>query len=90
MPNDTRPELERIKEDSRYLRGTIKEELEADTTHFSKDTVHLLKAHGAYQQDDRDVRIQRRKEKLGPLYSLMVRSKIPGGRLTADQYLIQN
>ncbi|MBI3999068.1 MAG: NADPH-dependent assimilatory sulfite reductase hemoprotein subunit, partial [Candidatus Omnitrophica bacterium] len=85
--SDTRPEMERIKEDSRYLRGTIKEELAQDSTHFSKDNVQLLKAHGAYQQDDRDVRNKRRKEGLEPLYTLMVRSKIPGGRLTPEQYL---
>ena len=87
MPEDTRPELERIKEDSRYLRGTIKEELESDSTHFSKDNSQLLKFHGIYQQDDRDVRIERRKRGEEPLYFLMVRSKVPGGRLRPEQYL---
>ncbi len=87
MPQDTRPEMERIKEDSRYLYGTIKEELAQESTHFTKDNIQLLKAHGTYQQDDRDIRNQRRKGGLEPLYSLMVRSKVPGGRLTAEQYL---
>lgn len=90
MSRYTRPEMERIKEDSHYLRGTIKEELAKDSTHFSKDDIQLLKAHGTYQQDDRDVRTERRKQSLEPLYSLMVRSKIPGGRLTAEQYLVQD
>ena len=88
MPQDTRPELERIKEDSRFLRGTIKEELASETTHFVKDTSQLLKAHGTYQQDDRDVRNERRKKGLKPLYTMMIRSKIPGGKLTAQQYLV--
>ena len=90
MSNDTRPEMERIKEDSKYLRGTIKEELTSESTHFVKDTSQLLKAHGTYQQDDRDVRIPRRKEGKEPLYSMMVRSKVPGGRLNAQQYLVHD
>ena len=90
MPEDARPELERIKEDSRYLRGTIKEEFVSGESHFSKNSTHLLKAHGTYQQDDRDVRNQRRKGGLEPLYSMMVRSKVPGGRLTPEQYLVHD
>ncbi|MBI4373233.1 MAG: NADPH-dependent assimilatory sulfite reductase hemoprotein subunit [Candidatus Omnitrophica bacterium] len=82
--------MERIKGDSNYLRGKIKEELAQDSTHFSRDTSQLLKAHGAYQQDDRDVRIQRRKQGSEPLYTLMVRSKVPGGRLTPEQYLVHD
>lgn len=87
MPQDTRPEMERIKEDSIYLRGSIKEELASQATHFVRDTSQLLKAHGTYQQDDRDVRNTRRKAGQEPLYSMMVRSKSPGGRLTPEQYL---
>lgn len=90
MPQDSRPEMERIKEDSRYLRGAIKEELTSELAHFSRDSVQLLKAHGAYQQDDRDVRNKRRKEGQEPRYMMMVRSKIPGGRLTAEQYLVHD
>jgi len=80
--------MERIKEDSLYLRGTIKEELASPSTHFVKDTAQLLKAHGTYQQDDRDVRNRRRKVGQEPLYSMMVRTKAPGGRLNAEQYLM--
>ncbi len=86
-PNDTRPEIERIKEDSIYLRGTIKEELASPSTHFVKDSTHLLKSHGTYQQDDRDVRNQRRKAGQEPLYSMMVRTKNPGGYVSPEQYL---
>lgn len=90
MSETIKPEHERVKEESNYLRGKIAEELAQDTTHFSHQTTQLLKFHGAYQQDDRDVRNPRRKEGKEPLYSLMVRSKVPGGRLNADQYLIHD
>ncbi|MBI1978039.1 MAG: NADPH-dependent assimilatory sulfite reductase hemoprotein subunit, partial [Candidatus Omnitrophica bacterium] len=89
-PNDTRPEHERIKEDSNYLRGTIKEELQSDSPHFSRGSNQLLKFHGTYEQDDRDVRIKRRKAGQEPFYMMMVRSKVPGGRLTPDQYLVHD
>ena len=87
MPDDNRPEMERIKQDSNYLRGTIKEELASGSTHFVKDTSQLLKSHGTYQQDDRDVRNQRRKMGQEPYYIMMVRTKLPGGKMTAQQYL---
>lgn len=87
MSIDNRPEMERIKEDSVYLRGTIKEELADGSSHFKRETSQLLKAHGTYQQDDRDVRNKRRKEGHEPLYSMMVRTKAPGGRISAEQYL---
>lgn len=87
MADTIKPEHERVKEESRHLRGTIKEEFVSEVTHFSRDNVSLLKFHGTYQQDDRDVRNSRRKQGLEQLYMLMVRSKVPGGRLTAKQYL---
>lgn len=76
-----------VKANSRYLRGTIAESIAGDSTHFSKDDNILLKSHGAYEQDDRDLRQKLLAEKKEPAYSMMVRLKIPGGRLTADQYL---
>jgi sulfite reductase (ferredoxin) len=82
--------LEEIKENSNHLRGKIREELEAGGDHFTNETAQLLKCHGAYQEDDRDVRSVRRKEGKEPLYSVMVRSKIPGGRLSAEQYLVHD
>lgn len=81
--------LERIKTASDYLRGRIPEELAEPTDHFSDETAQLLKHHGMYQQDDRD-----RRRHLGDpvgtsekVYSFMVRTGVPGGRLSGDQLL---
>src|SRR5262249_17946973 len=79
--------VEGIKETSRQLRGTIALELARDTDHFSEADKQLLKFHGTYQQEDRDARKSRRKEGVGKHFMFMVRCKIPGGRVTADQYL---
>jgi sulfite reductase beta subunit-like hemoprotein len=79
--------VEIAKRASRHLRGTIKETLAAETTHFSDADVGLLKFHGTYQQDDRDVRQERRKQGLEEAYQFMVRLAIPAGVVTADQYL---
>jgi sulfite reductase (ferredoxin) len=62
-------------------------ELAQDTDHFNEQNKQLLKFHGTYQQDDRDARKQRSKESVGKHYMFMVRCKIPGGRVTAEQYL---
>ena len=78
---------ETLKENSRQLRGTIQESLKQNTTHFTKDEVALLKFHGTYEQDDRDLRQKLQKEGKEAAYSMMVRSKIPGGRLSSQQYL---
>ena len=82
-----RSAIELIKEGSHYLRGTIPEELAKETTHFEEADHQLLKFHGTYQQDDRDVRKERVKAGQEPKYFFMVRLRIPGGALTADQYL---
>ncbi|OGI18548.1 MAG: sulfite reductase subunit beta [Candidatus Melainabacteria bacterium RIFCSPHIGHO2_02_FULL_34_12] len=79
-----------VKENSNYLRGTIKEELSQDTAHFSSDSGKLLKFHGVYEQDDRDTRQERVAKKLEKEYIFMIRTKLPGGQLTADQYLKLN
>ena len=81
--------VEGIKTGSNFLRGDIARELVDDSDHFGKQTIQLLKFHGTYEQDDRDFRMQAREEgnKAGKRYIFMVRSKIPGGRLTADQLL---
>src|SRR5215468_11111237 len=75
--------VEVLKLNSRRLRGTIAEELGNGLTYFSNPATGVLKFHGIYQQDDRDLRKQ------GPerVYSSMVRVGIPGGRLSAEQYL---
>ena len=80
--------VERIKEASRFLRGTLHEELSEATDHFSKDATQILKHHGVYQQDDRDERLARRaRGESGKRYIMMVRTAVPGGVLTADQLL---
>src|SRR5262249_15018041 len=82
-----RSAVEAIKEGSRHLRGSIAEELHADSDHFNDQNKQLLKFHGSYQQEDRDARKTRRKEGVGKHYMFMVRCKIPGGRIPASQYL---
>lgn len=80
--------IEVIKEASVGLRGSIKAELADQTTdHVAEETTKLLKFHGTYQQDDRDLRKSRRKEGLDRAYSFMVRNRIPGGKITAAQFL---
>jgi sulfite reductase (ferredoxin) len=79
--------VETVKENSRALRGTISLELLKDTDHFSEADKNLLKFHGTYQQEDRDARKTRGKTGVGKHHMFMVRCKIPGGRLTAAQYL---
>jgi len=79
--------VEIAKRNSRHLRGDIESTLQTDTTHFNEDDIQLLKFHGTYQQDDRDVRRERRAEGLEKAYEFMVRVAIPGGALTGKQYL---
>ncbi|MBX7165037.1 MAG: NADPH-dependent assimilatory sulfite reductase hemoprotein subunit [Pirellulales bacterium] len=84
--------VEKTKQASNYLRGTIREELQGETSAFNKDNATLLKFHGTYQQDDRDVRSEKTAaagKKREKEYSFMVRVRIPGGQLTADQFLAQ-
>jgi sulfite reductase (ferredoxin) len=83
-----RSEVEDLKEHSNHLRGTIKETLESDTSHFSEDEYQLLKFHGVYQQDDRDMRAAARKQGRDKEWIMMIRAKIPGGVVTPDQYLV--
>ena len=80
--------IERIKSASHGLRGTIVESL-ADpiTGALREDDAQLLKLHGSYQQDDRDVREERRLQKLEPAYSFMIRTRLPGGVCTPQQWL---
>ena len=86
-PEAKKSPVEGIKESSRQLRGTIAEELASGSDHFNEQNKQLIKFHGSYQQEDRDARKNRRKEGVGKYFMFMVRCKIPGGRLTADQYL---
>ncbi len=79
---------EGIKDASNYLRGTILEGLaNAATGSLSSDDQQLTKFHGIYQQDDRDIRKERRAKKLEPAYSFMIRVRVPGGVSTPTQWL---
>lgn len=80
---------EYIKEKSNFLRGTIKESLKNPLTGaLHPDDVKLIKYHGSYQQYDRDLESERKKQKLEPLYQFMVRVRVPGGITRPDQWLI--
>lgn len=81
---------ERIKQESRRLRGRIVEELQQGGTRFSEEQIQLLKFHGTYQQENRDQRSMRKAAGEEKAYQFMVRSRIPGGVLTADQYLVED
>jgi len=79
---------ERLKAESDYLRGTIKEDLQDRMTGgFTSDNFQLIRTHGMYQQDDRDIRAERQKQKLEPLHNVMLRARLPGGIITPTQWL---
>ncbi len=81
-------DVEKIKADSRALRGTLAISLKDPTTAAvaEADTV-ITKFHGIYQQDDRDQRETRREARLEPAYSFMIRVRVPGGVITPEQWL---
>ena len=81
--------VEYIKTKSDGLRGTLKESIDLDnhTGNVRPDDETLVKFHGMYVQDDRDKRAERALKKLDKLYSFMIRLRIPGGQITADQWL---
>ncbi|MEO0771670.1 MAG: assimilatory sulfite reductase (NADPH) hemoprotein subunit [Pseudomonadota bacterium] len=80
---------ERLKKDSNFLRGTIEEDLDDPITGgFSADNFQLIRFHGMYQQDDRDIRPERAKQKLEPLHNVMLRARMPGGVITPKQWLV--
>jgi sulfite reductase (ferredoxin) len=83
-------DVERIKQESHGLRGTLGQELDNEQAYVSHDAERLLKFHGSYMQEDRDQRRERKKAGLEPAYQFMVRSKLPGGVMTAEQYLVQD
>jgi sulfite reductase (NADPH) hemoprotein beta-component len=80
--------VEDIKQQSGRLRGTLLDSL-ADpiTGALAESDQTLIKYHGSYQQDDRDIREQRRQQKLEPAYSFMIRTRTPGGIVTPAQWL---
>lgn len=79
---------ERLKTESNFLRGTIAKDLQDKTTGgMTGDNFQLIRFHGMYQQDDRDIRAERAKQKLEPLHTLMLRARLPGGIITPKQWL---
>jgi sulfite reductase (NADPH) hemoprotein beta-component len=81
--------LEQIKATSRFLRGGIVEGLaDSVTGAIADDDTKLLKFHGSYQQDDRDLREERRRQKLEPAYAFMLRARLPSGVVTPAQWLV--
>lgn len=79
---------EALKRGSAYLRGDLVEDLADVTTGgitaYSKE---LMKFHGCYIQDDRDVRADRRKHLLEKAFSFLIRVRLPGGVCTPEQWL---
>ena len=79
---------ETLKANSDQLRGTIEAGLvEELTAAVPGDDIKLMKFHGLYQQDDRDVRDERRRQKLEPAYTFMARVRLPGGVCSPSQWL---
>jgi sulfite reductase (NADPH) hemoprotein beta-component len=84
-------DVERIKRESNYLRGTLAETLvDSITSGIPDDDNRLMKFHGSYLQDDRDLRNERQRQKLEPAYQFMVRVRAPGGVATPEQWLVMD
>lgn len=80
---------ERLKGQSNFLRGTITQDLQDELTGgFNGDNFMLIRFHGMYQQDDRDIRNERTAQKLEPLHNVMLRARLPGGIITPQQWLV--
>ncbi len=90
MSND-KPKLsdnERLKGQSDYLHGTIADDLgEQLTGGFQGDNFQLIRFHGMYEQDDRDIRAERLEQKLEPNKNVMLRCRLPGGIISPKQWL---
>ena len=90
-PKPKKLSVEEIKEASNYLsEGVAEQVFDPTTDHVDDSTYQLLKFSGMYQQDDRDLRKERRQQGLDKAYSFMLRSRAPGGRLSAAQYLVHD
>ena len=91
MFEEKKSKVEIAKENSNGLRGTIREELGSNSDHCSTENTHILKFHGIYQQDDRDIRQELKKEGKDKKYIFMVRTKNPGGgELSPEQWEVLN
>jgi sulfite reductase (ferredoxin) len=85
----TKPsKVEGIKLSSVYLKTYVADEIALETSHFTEDAATVLKFHGSYQQDDRDLRKKLKKEgNKEKAHQFMVRIRMVGGQMTAAQYL---
>ncbi len=82
------PSVEDIKANSHHLRGTLPGGLADPVTgSLSFEDQRLVKFHGTYQQDDRDIRDERRRQKLEPAHQFMIRIRAPGGVFSPAQWL---
>jgi sulfite reductase (NADPH) hemoprotein beta-component len=80
--------VEDIKSESRRLRGSLLDSLADPVTGALRESDQtLIKYHGSYQQDDRDLRDERRRQKLEPAYQFMIRTRTPGGVVSPEQWL---
>ena len=78
---------ERLKRESNFLRGTIEQDLRDPLTGgFNGDNFQLIRFHGMYQQDDRDIRAERAEQKLEPRHAMLLRCRLPGGVITTKQW----
>jgi sulfite reductase (NADPH) hemoprotein beta-component len=90
-PEGPPSDVEGIKDRSDYLRGTLKEVmLDRISAGIPEDDNRLMKHHGSYLQDDRDVRAERQKQKLEPAYQFMLRVRLPGGVAKPEQWLVMD
>lgn len=84
-------DVEEIKRRTNYLRGNLEEALQDPITgSITEDENRLMKFHGSYMQDDRDLRNERSKQKLEPAYQFMLRVRAAGGVVTPEQWLMMD
>ncbi len=87
----TLSEVEKLKYDSNYLRGTLVESLAYPVTGaIAEGDTQMSKFHGIYQQHDRDLEKERKRQKLEPAFSFLIRVRLPGGIATSQQWLQMN
>ncbi|MCV2503782.1 MAG: NADPH-dependent assimilatory sulfite reductase hemoprotein subunit, partial [Neisseriaceae bacterium] len=88
LPDAPLADNERLKKESNFLRGTIEEDLKDPLTGgFKGDNFQIIRFHGMYEQDDRDIRAERQEQKLEPLKNVMLRCRLPGGIIQPKQWL---
>jgi sulfite reductase (NADPH) hemoprotein beta-component len=88
MTDDELSRNEHIKDASNFLRGTLAEGLTEEVTGaITEDDQQLVKFHGMYLQDDRDLRPERSRKKMEKAFAFMIRVRIPGGVLSPGQWL---